>query len=146
MVLNSIPPLAMGRELWGIPKKFADVTFEWEDDFVVATMERPQGNRICIGVMRPEVPIDPSQIPQVASLFLRIIRSPEEGAEPSLVELIQVPVKYTITDLWQGFGSLQFSSTSTMDPWHKLSVKKILSATYKRAHIELGYGTILKRY
>jgi len=97
IVVNTDPPMAVGREVWGFPKKFAEITLQMEDDLIWGTMDRPTGNRICTGVMRPEAPINLEEGEQIAvpALSLRVIPSPEEGAPPSLMELVEVPPNTT---------------------------------------------------
>jgi len=48
--------------------------------------------------------------------------------------------------MWQGPGWIQYDTVSMIDPWYKLSVKRIVSATYRIYHVELGYGKIIKKY
>ena len=146
IVLNTDSPFAAGREIWGFPKKLAHITLEKEGDLICGTMERPKGNRICTGVIRPEVPVTLGELVKGGTISLRVIPSPEEGAEPSLAELIEVPSKSTPLEAWQGPGSVEFNSNSTIDPWHKIGVKKMLTATYQRSDNILGYGKIIKRY
>jgi len=147
IVLNSDIPQAAGREIWGIPKKMAHITLEKGADLIWGKMERPQGNRIVTAGVRPETPIEieKSDI-DVISVCLRVIPSPEEGAEPSIAELVEVYSKITFVEMWQGPGWIQYDTVSMIDPWHKLSVKRIVGATYRIYHVELGYGKIIKRY
>lgn len=148
IVVNTDPPMAAGREIWGFPKKFARITLQMEGDLIWGTMERPSGQLICTGVIRPEVPVNLGEASQVAgtSLSLRVIPSPEEGAPPSLMELIETSSTSTTLEAWQGPGFVQYHSTSNLDPWHKIVVKKMLNATYRRYDMVLGYGKIIKRY
>jgi len=148
IVVNTDPPMAAGREIWGFPKKFAEITLQIEGDLIWGTMDRPAGNRICTGVIRPEVPVNLEEAKQIAvpALSLRVIPSPEEGAPPSLMELVEVPPNNTTLEAWQGPGFVEFNSKSTIDPWYKIGVKKMLSATYQRSDNILDYGKIIKRY
>ena len=146
IVVNSDVPMAAGREVWGYPKKFADISFQKERDLILGTMERPKGNRICTGVMRPEVPVEVGQTAAIPGLSLRVIPSPEEGAEPSVMELVEVLTDSTTIEAWQGPGFVQYESTSSIDPWHRIEVRKVLSATYRRYDQVLGYGKVIKRY
>ena len=146
IVLNTDMPLAAGREIWGFPKKLAHITLEKEGDLITGTMERPRGNRICTGVIRPETPIEVVQAEPVPSMSLRVIPSPEEGEEPSLMDLIEVPPNSTTKEAWQGPGFAQYNSTSTIDPWHRIAVKKPLMAVYRRYDMILDYGKVVKRY
>ncbi len=146
IVVNTDPPMAAGREIWGFPKKFAEITLQMEDDLIWGTMDRPTGNRICSGVIRPEVPLPDTQAVQVPPLSLRVIPSPEEGAPPSLMELIETTSTSTTLEAWSGPGFAQYHSTSTIDPWHRIAVKKMLGASYRRYDQILGFGKIIKRY
>jgi hypothetical protein len=77
---------------------------------------------------------------------LRLIPSPEEGQEPSLMDLIEVPPNSTTKEAWQGSGYAEFNSASTIDPWHRIAVKKPLMAVYRRYDMILDYGKVVKRY
>jgi acetoacetate decarboxylase len=147
IVVNNDVPLAAGREIWGFPKKMAQITLEKEADLIWGKVERPRGNLICTGGVRPEKPaaLEASET-VVWSACLRVIPSPEEGAGPSVAELVQVPSKITILGAWQGPGWIHFETSSVIDPWYKLPVKQIVDATYYLYDHELGYGKVLKRY
>jgi len=148
LIVNSDIPLAAGREIWGFPKKLGHVSFEKEGDMVWGAIERPAGNRICTGVMRTQAPVTLETVEQqIPVISLRVIPSPEEGAEPSLAELIEIRYDNDVSnEVWEGPGSVQFHSTSSIDPWHRLGVNRMLNATYRRYHQELGHGRIVKSY
>lgn len=147
IVLDTDSPFAAGREIWGYPKKLAHITLDMDGDLIIGTMERPEGNRICTGVMRPEEPLPAGPVaPGGGSVSLRVIPSAEEGAEPSVAELIDKPDQSTTLEAWRGPGFVEFNSHSTLDPWYKLSVKKILGASYRKFDMILDYGSIIKRY
>lgn len=147
IVLNNDIPQAAGREIWGIPKKMAHITLQKGPDLIWGKMERPKGNRIVTAGVRPERPVEIANSDiDVISVCLRVIPSPEEGAEPSIAELVEVYSKFRFVEMWQGPGWIQYDAVSMMDPWHKLSVKQIVSATYRIYHTELGYGKIIKKY
>lgn len=143
--LTTEPPLAAGREIWGIPKKLAYIGFVTENDQVMGYVERPKGLRLCSGVMRPERPVHPSSLHPIPSVCLRVIPSPEEGAPPSLAELIEIDVEQRPTAIWEGPGSCHFTGASALDPWHKMPVKRMLPCTLMVYDMELKYGKILER-
>jgi acetoacetate decarboxylase len=145
IVVNNDVPLVAGREVWGYPKKMADISYMREYDMIWGRMERPKGNPICSAGMRPEVQIE-EEPAGGGSVGLRVIPSPEEGAAPSLAELISVPSNSTTLELWQGTGWIRYHSDSGIDPWHKLKVKEVLGANFRIYHMELGYGKVVKRY
>lgn len=146
IVVHSDIPLAAGREIWGYPKKFAYVSLEREGDLIIGTMERPRGNRICTGVMRPEKSLPIIETEKFPGISLRVIPSPEGSATPSLAELIEVPPESTTIEAYSGPGFLQFDSISNLDPWHKFKVKNLISAIYRRYDNVLHPGKVIKRY
>jgi len=150
LFVDSDQAMANGREVWGYPKKLANITFQKEGGIMMGTVERPRGYRICTALIKPEVRVASSnqtEIKPVPDLSLRVFPSTEEGAEPSVMELIEVSsLEFTIHDEWQGPGIVQFDGSSPFDPWHKISVKKMLSATYRCLDAKLGYGRVIKRY
>jgi acetoacetate decarboxylase len=146
IVVHSDIPFAAGREIWGYPKKFAHITLEKEGDLIIGTMERPKGNRICTGVIRPEKPVPIVETEKIPGISLRVIPSPDGSAVPSLAELIEVPPESTTIEAYTGTGFLQFNSISNIDPWHKFKVKNMLSAIYRRYDNVLHPGKVVKRY
>jgi acetoacetate decarboxylase len=146
IVVNSDIPMAAGREIWGYPKKFAHITLEKEGDLIVGTMERPRGNRVCTGVVRPEKPLQIVETGKIPGLSLRVIPSPDGSTKPSLAELIETSTDDTTIEAYTGAGFLEFNSTSSIDPWHKLGVKKMVSAVYRRFNMVLHPGKVIKRY
>jgi len=146
-VLDQDVPFAAGREVWGVAKKMAYISFIKEMGLYTGIVERPLGNRLCTVMVRPEVPADPKNLAwPKAALHLKLIPSPEEGKPPSIVELVELPIPTKVHELWTGEGSLSFDIRSEIDPWYLLKVNKILSASYARLDLELQCGKILKRY
>jgi len=92
IVVDTVPPLVGGREIWGFPKKIADITLEDDQEFVVGTVERPAGVRLVTAVMRPERELELSgEATNGGSLSLKVIPSAEAGRPPSVAELVRVP-------------------------------------------------------
>ena len=147
IVVNSDIPQTAGREIWGYPKKMATITIETEGDILWGKMERPAGNLICSAGIRPETPVEELPTTGGGGLSLRVIPSPEEGAPPSLAELIEVPPRNNVTlESWTGPGWAQYHTQSDVDPWHKLPIKQVLAASYRKYHMELGFGKVIKTY
>lgn len=148
IVVNSDIPQVAGREIWGFPKKMATITIETEYDIIWGKMERPGGNLICSAGIRPETPVDETPGAGGGGLSLRVIPSPEEGAPPSLAELVEVLPFSTprVLESWTGPGWVKYHSDTDLDPWHKLPVVRVLGASYRVTDQELGYGKVIKTY
>ena len=146
ILVNSDVPMVAGREIWGYPKKFAHITLQMEGDLIIGTVERPQGNRICTGIVRPENPVKIVDTEKIPGLSLRIIPSPEGNTKPSLAELVEVLTDNAPIEAYSGQGFLQFNSISDVDPWYKFHVKRLISAVYRRFDQILPFGKVIKRY
>lgn len=108
-------------------------------------VERPKGLRICAGIMRPERPISLTRFSAIPSVSLRVIPSPEEGAPPSLAELIEVDVVQRPKELWKGPGSCHFTGAPDRNPRHPMPVKKMRHCTFAVYDMDLKYGKIIER-
>lgn len=151
IVLNKDAPFAAGREVYGYPKKLAEIEFFQEGDCMLGKMARPAGHPICSAGFRPERPLEiPAEVQGVQvdsySMALRVIRSPEEKGGSSVSQLIDIKNKMTVKEAWTGTGWIDFHSNSTLDPWHKLRVKKIVSASLQTYDMLLGFGRIIEEY
>jgi len=156
-LLTSDAAVAVGREIWGVPKKMAHVRIEKHAEGMLGYVERPLGQRICEGFVRPERLMPRSEAKPFGEplLTLRVIPHPE-GKDP-LIELIEhfspETNNHKVTDEWyerqlRGPGSLRFDAQSAIDPWHCLPVVKMVDAFYSGGpwSFELPYGRILKTY
>lgn len=149
IAVDSEVPLAAGREVWGYPKKLANIEIDLESptDVFSARMERPHGNLICSAGIRPEWPVTIHGEPtDDYSMALRVIPSPVEDAGPSLAELIQIHSVTTVKEEWEGTGWVEFYTHSAIDPWHKLKVNDVVDARYRVSDMTLGFGTVIKSW
>lgn len=150
IVVDNEVPLAAGREIWGYPKKLANIEVELSApvDVLWGKMERPSGNTICSGGIRPERPVEFSTEPtDNYGMALRLIPSPVDGAsKPSIAELLRVHHVATVKEEWEGPGWVEYHTHSDVDPWHKLKVKEVVGATYRISDMILGLAEIVKTY
>jgi acetoacetate decarboxylase len=142
ILVTSEVAMTAGREAYGYPKKLAHIEFVRENEIIAAYVERPRGFRICSGLIRPDQPLDPSSMPSVPTVCLRVIPG---TAGPQLAELIEVGSDMQIKELWAGTGSCQFTGISELDPWHRLPVRQIVSCTYAVVDLKLTEGHVLER-
>jgi hypothetical protein len=58
-----------------------------------------------------------------------------------------VPASDRVThEALTGLAALSFDTASSLDPWHALSVRRVLGGTYSRADFTLPHGRVLRRY
>lgn len=151
IVLNADAPLAAGREVYGYPKKLADITFSEGPEGRVGHMARPAGNPIVSAGMRPEEPVTiPDALKGLAvdtyTLALRTIPSPVEGDSATVAQLIEINSTMTVKEVWNGPGWAKYHSASALDPWHKLDVRHVVSSTYQIYDMVLGFGRSVQDY
>ena len=147
IVVDTVPPLVGGREIWGYPKKIAGIELSEEDEFVRGTVERPTGVRLVSVAMRPERPLPPAGDDRLSVVSLRVIPSVEANQPPAVAELIQV--LYTdrrVHEAWTGPATLRFDAESAFDPWHALPIRRVLLGVYSRFDFTLPHGRVLRRY
>lgn len=151
IVLNSDAPLAAGREIYGYPKKLADIEITESSDGITGKMARPVGNLICSAGMRPQEPVEiPPDLVGVPtdshSLALRVIPDPGEGERPTIAQLVETNTKMSVKEVWTGPGWANYHSASSLDPWHRLDVKHVVSSTYQIYDMVLGFGRVVQEY
>lgn len=142
-----------GRDIYGFPKLLGHIEWVKEHNLIVAYAERPKGKRLCTGILRPRDPLARDQIETSPCVTLKIIPSPEENAPPEVCELVMTPfgVQPVIgpdgqLEGFSGPGNLTFESASSIDPWHRLPVRRMLFAAWWRANGVLSYGKVIRRY
>ena len=146
IAVTTEPPMLAGREIWGYPKKLAAIDFRHERDMIYGTLERPAGIRLASALVRPERPAPNGHSEPRGAVSLRYIPAPQAGAErPTCAELIEAEIEQQVHQAWVGTGSVAFAEGSMLDPWNRLPVKKILSASYMVYDMTLGFGKVIDR-
>lgn len=146
IAVTTEPPMLAGREIWGFPKKLAQIEFKNDRDMICGTLERPAGIRLASAIVRPERPADnghsASAPPPVS---MRLIPSAEENGRPSCADIIETMTEVKVIEAWTGVGSIAFAEGSRLDPWNRLPVKRVLQASYSLSNMTLGFGKVIDR-
>jgi acetoacetate decarboxylase len=145
IAVTTEPPMLAGREIWGFPKKLAQIEIRQERDMIYGTLERPAGVRLASEIVRPERPADNGHSAPVPPVSLRLIPSAEENGRPSCAEIIETFTEVKVHEAWTGSGSIAFAEGSRLDPWNRLPVKRLLQASYTRSEMTLGFGKVIDR-
>lgn len=153
---DTAPPLAAGREIWGYPKKLAQLDASWSGgsrpgtEQLLFTVERPARKRLVTISLACERPADPSQMRRLPVLSLKHIPSAEPDRPPEVAQLVAVDVRAVVhrsTDgsprLWSGRASLTMDSPSEVDPWYTVAPTRITGGWFAHLDFELGHGTIV---
>lgn len=147
-------PLIAGREIWGIPKKCADVIeIKSTREEIVGYLERPAGNRLCTVVMRPDTNLNKEDLINTPEIFMKLIPHPTLGQKPEICELVELKFQMTpivgtdgMAELWSGKGSVVWDSPTAIDPLYKVPIKNVIRCIYGWVNCYLPDGKIVKRY
>jgi acetoacetate decarboxylase len=143
IAVTTEPPMLAGREIWGFPKKLAQIEFKNERDMIFATLERPAGLRLASAIVRPERPAANGHSAAPPPVSMRLIPSAEENARPPCAEIIETLAEVRVIEAWTGVGSIAFAEGSRLDPWNRLPVKRLIQASYMLSDMTLGFGKVI---
>jgi acetoacetate decarboxylase len=119
---------AMGREMAGYPKKMGKIDIS-TDVYYRATLERPAGNRLCSGMLKPVAQAPAEQVPSPFPMIfgtLRLIPTLQAGARPTVAELLITEFQINNPKVWIAQGSCEIFGRSDLDPLYKLPVRGLL--------------------
>ncbi len=152
-------PLAAGREIWGWPKKIAELRFDYGAlgmgyrEQLLFTVERPAGKRLLTVNLAAERPAAVEELGGLPMLTLRKIPNCEAGKPPSICELVRTDVAMVVhqaadgsPDLWAGRTSVTMDSPSALDPLHDLAPTRMLGGFYGTFDWTLPQGQVVKDY
>jgi acetoacetate decarboxylase len=154
-------PLAAGRELWGYPKKLAQMRWEWggtgpggtSGELLHFSTERPTGLRLYSVTFAPERQADPAERHGHHVISHRLLPPSQAGRPPAAHELIVVGYAKTLQRdaagrprLWAGSGSVSIGARSAADPWHLFEPIEVTGAFWQVSDFALPAGRVLRDY
>ena len=152
-------PLAAGREIWGYAKKLAVMRHHWggaESPYgeqMIFTAQRPVGLPIMTVSMACDRLADPDSLEDCPVLSTRLIPNCEPDKPPSVAELVRLDVTATLhkaadgsPKLWEGRASLAMPTISTVDPWHLLAPRRVITAYFGVYDFDLLHGRVVHNY
>lgn len=147
MFLDDEAPIAGGREIWGFPKKLANVSFKVETDTLVGTLDYGR-IRLATGTMGYKY-----QTRDAAAMardlaepnyLLKIV--PHVDCTPRIVELVRYSFEdVTLKGAWTGPAGLELASHA-LAPLSVLPVRQIVSSVHFVADLTLGLGAVAHDY
>jgi acetoacetate decarboxylase len=143
--VNSDVGLAAGREIWGVPKKFAQLDIAKSYDLVMGYLERPAGYRLITALIRPEEPakLQPST---ATRMCLKIVPSAGDGGKPLIQLVDRYRHRLAAKVAWTGPCSLAFNEQSDLDPVYRLRPKRIIRCVYGTFDYTLDFGKVVRDY
>lgn len=146
MYLDKALGIVPGREIYGFPKKDADITFIRKgDDFSlkVARFDVP----IITATVKLKEKVQPdTATPNLPWFNLKIIPSVVKGAPPEVKQITSTLTRETNTDvMYKAEGTVQFKS-SEYDKVGELPIVKIIAVQYTEGDMILDYGEVIHDY
>lgn len=156
MWVTSDAAMAVGREIYGAPKKLAKVALSNNSpcsEMVQGIVERPDHNRILTASAVLTGQADLDSLVAEPPVLLKVIPDACGAKNPAIAELLRIDSRYEIyrgpdghLELYEGIGSVTFGSFLQNDPVHELTPLKILSTYFMKMNIREEKVTLLHRY
>ncbi len=140
MFVDSDIALAAGREIWGYPKKLAEMSVKKEGDKLVGLLRR---NGIDVMKITVQQKNKLEQIPDASTITLKQLLKPD-GSGLEIRELIKTTMTMEALDSYGGPATIEFQK-SDADPLYMLEPKMTMQGLAGKANIVLPYGKIFWR-
>jgi len=134
--------MAPGREIWGYPKKLAEVSWEKQGGSIVSRTVRREQTLIDIEFTEGPCTYE-KPVLQPRLQIKKIPRADGLGYDVHQIVLNKLG-KWTLFDSVTGTAKVKLGGIETMDPLFDLGPLEVLGAEKIRAEFELGYGEIFK--
>jgi acetoacetate decarboxylase len=147
MFLNDEPPIAGGREIWGFPKKYAEVSFKTVTDALVGQLDY-RGLNVATATMGYKHHAEDVQAVakslEAPNFLLKII--PHVDCTPRICELVEFQLE-DINVHWAFSGPCGLDLRHhALAPVADLPVKQMVSAVHFKADLTLGMGKVVHDY
>ena len=145
LYLDNVPAICSGRERWGAPKEYAQVTFEQHHNLLVSRTIKDGVNLMTItsDLGAPTTP--EALIPMFPSYRLKLIPR-ADGPGAALKQIVTAaPQDVTTHLLYQGNGTVTFGATANSD-LRPFGPGKEIAAFYQVASYTETYGEIVYDY
>ena len=145
LYLNKPMPAMSGREIWGFPKKDADIVMTEDKGNIKVTMVRLGKVLMKASFQRGEkVEPLPKTTPKLR-YNLKFIPSVKRNAPPDVMQITSYIQDSTLKELYKGKATLELAGTS-VDPLDKIPVLEIVKAEYMVVDGKVDYGDVVYDY
>jgi acetoacetate decarboxylase len=145
LYLDTAAAIITGREIWGWPKKDAEISYGSDHRVFRVSVKREGVEIIHASVDAPEqVKPIPAQAGAPA-LNLKIIPSVRKNYPPDVLQLTSAGGSSSKKELWRGKAALSFSS-SPNDPLGNIPILDVICGEQSIEDMSLDYGEVLVDY
>ena len=145
LYLDKPGPMTSGREIWGFPKKDADIVMTDDNGTITLTMERLGAPLMKATFRRAEkVARLPGRAPRIR-YNLKYIPSARKNAPPDVMQITSYVQDNTIKELYKGVATLELAGPS-VDPLGTIPILGIVKAEYMVIDGVVDYGDVVYDY
>lgn len=145
LYLDSAMGVVVGREIWGFPKKPAQVVYDEEGGQISAVVSLMGSPLIKIGMRQDrrvdQFPEDPTQ----AGYTLKIIPPVKRDTPPDVLQLVSIPHIMQIREMYEGPGTLELLP-SPYDSLGNIPILEVVGATFQVLDMTLDWGEVVVDY
>ena len=134
--------LAAGREIWGFPKKLAEMSVKREGSTVVGLLRRKNVDVMKITV-NLETKMETPSMPELSTITLKQMFKPD-GSGLELQEFIKTTMPIEALEITTGTTEIKFQE-SKEDPLYRLAPKTTMPGMFGIANLTLPYGKVFWR-
>jgi acetoacetate decarboxylase len=145
LYLNKPGPAISGREIWGFPKKDADIVMTDDKGKITFTVTRLGTTLMKATFLRTEkVEPVPSRPPRTR-YNLKYIPSVRKNAPPDVMQITSYVQGNKLKELQKGKATLELGTT-TVDPLGTMPILEIVRAEYMVVDGTVDYGEVVYDY
>ena len=146
MFLDTATAIMLGREVYGFPKKEANITLT-EEDGQFSTVVSSFGFPLIKASMRLEKRVEViPESPYGVFFNLKVIPSIKKGAPPDVFQLTSTPNSTQTTELYVGPGSLELGAPPFEPLGSNIPIIEITNAKFEVQDQTLDYGDVVVDY
>jgi acetoacetate decarboxylase len=145
LYLDQAGAIVPGREIYGWPKKDAEISFTEEQDGIAAQVVR---NDVVLAEATLDhlEKVDPlSQPPNAPWFNLKLIPSVKKNAPPDVMQLTSTVLESEMQEMYTGSATLKLDSTVS-DPLGDIPILAVLEGRLTVDDVTLGYGDVFYDY
>ena len=145
LYLDQAGAIVPGREIYGWPKKDAEISFTEDKDGIVARVVR-DGVVLADATLHSLKRVDPiPQQPGAPWFNLKLIPSVKKNAPPDVMQLTSTLIESEMKEMCTGLATLKLSS-SVSDPLGDIPILGVLEGRFTVDDITLDYGDVIYDY
>ena len=145
LYLDKAGAIVPGREIYGWPKKDAEISFTEEKDGIATQVIRDEVvlAEATLHLMEKVEPIP--QQPGAPWFNLKLIPSVKKNALPDVMQLTSTVIESEMQEMYTGSATLKLGSSAS-DPLGDIPILAVLEGRFTVDDITLGYGDVIYDY